>query len=105
MCTSGVLDIYKKGLINQNPKRITKVLFLYKTGLINQIPTKITKYVLCNNPLYIIFCALIMITDSCYVISPRADPKRLGDRLHTENEESCTTYNMLKVCMLSVDLC
>ncbi|XP_010673596.3 uncharacterized protein LOC104889952 [Beta vulgaris subsp. vulgaris] len=26
-----------------------------------------------------------------------ADPKRLGDRLHTENEESCTTYNMLKV--------
>ncbi|XP_074292559.1 uncharacterized protein LOC141619437 [Silene latifolia] len=25
------------------------------------------------------------------------DPKRLGDRLHTENEESCTTYNMLKV--------
>ncbi|KAH9613656.1 hypothetical protein KSS87_006964, partial [Heliosperma pusillum] len=26
-----------------------------------------------------------------------ADPKRLGDKLHTENEESCTTYNMLKV--------
>ncbi|CAO2837943.1 unnamed protein product [Amaranthus hypochondriacus] len=25
------------------------------------------------------------------------DPKRLGDKLHTENEESCTTYNMLKV--------
>lgn len=25
------------------------------------------------------------------------DPKRLGDKLHTEDEESCTTYNMLKV--------
>ncbi|CAO2832927.1 unnamed protein product [Amaranthus hypochondriacus] len=25
------------------------------------------------------------------------DPKRLGDQLQTENEESCTTYNMLKV--------
>ncbi|XP_056682376.1 uncharacterized protein [Spinacia oleracea] len=25
------------------------------------------------------------------------DPMRLGDRLQTENEESCTTYNMLKV--------
>ncbi|KAK9673681.1 hypothetical protein RND81_12G183100 [Saponaria officinalis] len=25
------------------------------------------------------------------------DPKRLGDKLSTENEESCTTYNMLKV--------
>lgn len=26
-----------------------------------------------------------------------ADPKRLGNNLQTENEESCTTYNMLKV--------
>ncbi|XP_020109223.1 uncharacterized protein LOC109724716 [Ananas comosus] len=26
-----------------------------------------------------------------------SDPKRLADTLHTENEESCTTYNMLKV--------
>ncbi|XP_077210370.1 uncharacterized protein LOC143845851 [Tasmannia lanceolata] len=26
-----------------------------------------------------------------------SDPKRLADHLHTENEESCTTYNMLKV--------
>ncbi|KAJ7519429.1 hypothetical protein O6H91_20G037800 [Diphasiastrum complanatum] len=25
------------------------------------------------------------------------DPNRLGDTLHTEDEESCTTYNMLKV--------
>ncbi|KAK9673679.1 hypothetical protein RND81_12G183000 [Saponaria officinalis] len=25
------------------------------------------------------------------------NPKRLGDKLHTEDEESCTTYNMLKV--------
>ncbi|RRT51194.1 hypothetical protein B296_00015308 [Ensete ventricosum] len=27
----------------------------------------------------------------------RSDPKRLADTLGTENEESCTTYNMLKV--------
>lgn len=27
----------------------------------------------------------------------RMDPKRLADTLGTENEESCTTYNMLKV--------
>ncbi|GMH11494.1 hypothetical protein Nepgr_013335 [Nepenthes gracilis] len=26
-----------------------------------------------------------------------SDPKRLGSQLQTENEESCTTYNMLKV--------
>ncbi|KAE8037104.1 hypothetical protein FH972_009727 [Carpinus fangiana] len=26
-----------------------------------------------------------------------SDPKRLASTLHTENEESCTTYNMLKV--------
>lgn len=29
----------------------------------------------------------------------RSDPKRLASTLQTENEESCTTYNMLKVCM------
>ncbi|KAG6781719.1 hypothetical protein POTOM_014631 [Populus tomentosa] len=28
-----------------------------------------------------------------------SDPKRLASTLQTENEESCTTYNMLKVCM------
>ncbi|XP_061957555.1 uncharacterized protein LOC133678769 [Populus nigra] len=27
----------------------------------------------------------------------RSDPKRLASTLQTENEESCTTYNMLKV--------
>lgn len=27
----------------------------------------------------------------------RRDPKRLADALGTETEESCTTYNMLKV--------
>lgn len=33
----------------------------------------------------------------------RTDPMRQGDTLHTENQESCTTYNMLKVglCLLS----
>jgi hypothetical protein len=30
----------------------------------------------------------------------RYDPKRLADLLTTENEESCTTYNMLKVLLL-----
>ncbi|KAI3500316.1 hypothetical protein L1887_36135 [Cichorium endivia] len=28
---------------------------------------------------------------------PGSEPKRLATTLHTENEESCTTYNMLKV--------
>ena len=27
----------------------------------------------------------------------RSEPKRLATTLETENEESCTTYNMLKV--------
>jgi len=27
----------------------------------------------------------------------RSDPKRLAEALTTETEESCTTYNMLKV--------
>ena len=27
----------------------------------------------------------------------RSDPMRRGDTLHTENQETCTTYNMLKV--------
>lgn len=30
----------------------------------------------------------------------RSDPKRLASTLQAENEESCTTYNMLKVCLL-----
>ncbi|XP_062104640.1 uncharacterized protein LOC133815876 [Humulus lupulus] len=30
-------------------------------------------------------------------LSMRSDPKRLANTLQTENEESCTTYNMLKV--------
>ena len=30
----------------------------------------------------------------------RTDPKRLADTLGAENEESCTTYNMLKVKIL-----
>ena len=34
------------------------------------------------------------------LISNRTNPKRLGDQLQTENEESCTTYNMLKVCFV-----
>uniref|UniRef100_A0A6N2LYI3 Non-reducing end beta-L-arabinofuranosidase-like GH127 catalytic domain-containing protein n=1 Tax=Salix viminalis TaxID=40686 RepID=A0A6N2LYI3_SALVM len=28
-----------------------------------------------------------------------SDPKRLASTLQTENEESCTTYNMLKVSL------
>ena len=31
----------------------------------------------------------------------RSDPKRLADALDTETEESCTTYNMLKVYCLN----
>ena len=35
-------------------------------------------------------------------LSPgRSDPKRLASTLKNENEESCTTYNMLKVCFFS----
>ena len=30
----------------------------------------------------------------------RQDPKRLATSLQTENEESCTTYNMLKVSII-----
>lgn len=30
----------------------------------------------------------------------RSDPKRLASTLERENEESCTTYNMLKVYIL-----
>lgn len=32
---------------------------------------------------------------------PRDDPKRLATTLTTENEESCTTYNTLKVSLLA----
>lgn len=32
----------------------------------------------------------------------RRDPKRLADALGTETEESCTTYNMLKVLHFSL---
>lgn len=36
--------------------------------------------------------------DSLASTMSRSDPKRLASTLGTENEESCTTYNMLKVC-------
>jgi hypothetical protein len=32
----------------------------------------------------------------------RYNPKRLAETLTTENEESCTTYNMLKVIDLAL---
>ena len=35
------------------------------------------------------------------MLNIRQDPKRLATTLQTENEESCTTYNMLKVSILS----
>ena len=34
---------------------------------------------------------------TCFSVPYRSDPKRLADTLQNENEESCTTYNMLKV--------
>jgi hypothetical protein len=34
------------------------------------------------------------------MVSVRSDPKRLAGALTTETEESCTTYNMLKVLHL-----
>lgn len=39
------------------------------------------------------FCGFAFI---CSDVS-RLEPKRLATKLGTENEESCTTYNMLKV--------
>jgi hypothetical protein len=35
----------------------------------------------------------------------RSDPKRLAETLTTETEESCTTYNMLKVPQFVHGLC
>ena len=34
----------------------------------------------------------------------RSEPKRLASTLEQENEESCTTYNMLKVSILKKDM-
>ena len=34
----------------------------------------------------------------------RSEPKRLASTLEQENEESCTTYNMLKVSILKEDM-
>lgn len=60
---------------------------------------------ICLHPLLSVLCLFLLYyfwscINCLFWLVRRSDPKRLATTLQSENEESCTTYNMLKVCML-----